>query len=82
MKNPLCFGIGQLSQRAWVWDTPVMCPTTLEQQYPGNQVFQLIPVRIIFGRIFLKGFPLLRVAFPFFLFHFSGYRFVEVACKS
>ena len=80
MKNPLCFGIGQLSQRAW--DTPVMCPTTLEQQYPGNQVFQLIPVRIIFGRIFLKGFPLLRVAFPFFLFHFSGYRFVEVACKS
>lgn len=71
MKNPLCFGIGQLSQRAWVWDTPVMCPTTLEQQYPGNQVFQLILVRITFGG-FLKGFPLLRVAFPFFFVSLFG----------
>ena len=59
-----------------------MCPTTLEQQYPGTQVFQLIPVRIIFGGFFERissspsGFSF------FFLFHFSEYRFVEVNCKS
>ena len=71
MKSPLCFGIGQLSQRAWVWDTPVMCPTTLEQQYPGNQVFQLIPVRIIFGGFFERISPS-PSGFSFFFVSFFG----------
>ena len=48
-----------------------MCPTTLEQQYPGNQVFQLIPVRIIFGGFFERISPS-PGGFSFFVVSFFG----------
>ena len=48
-----------------------MCPTTLEQQYPGNQVFQLIPVQIIFGGFFERISPS-PSGFSFFFVSFFG----------